>query len=69
MTESEKDPTSNQDGVMWRNLGLSFIITLVVSLIARITFSFIPDNILFNDFLAGWIGCLTWFSCMAFYDT
>ena len=67
--ESNTETQFCKGGVMWRNWVLPFIITLVVLIIVRVTFSFLPENILYNDFLAGWIGAMAWFFSRDFYAT
>lgn len=53
--------------VIWRNLILPFIITLVAMLVLTIAFQIIPKNSITTDFLAGWISCVVWFAARKHY--
>jgi hypothetical protein len=47
--------------VIWRNWIVPIFITLVVSIATRIIFHYIPENIVTNEFFAGWISCQTFY--------
>ena len=48
------------DSVIWRNWIVPIFISLVVSIIARVAFHYIPENTLTNEFFAGWISCVAY---------
>ena len=49
------------DSVIWRNWIVPVFISLVVSIITRVIFHYIPENIITNEFMAGWISCVTFY--------
>ena len=57
-----KKRNSFLDSVIWRNWIVPIFITLVVSIVIRLVFHYIPENTVTNEFIAGWISCLTYLS-------
>jgi len=55
-----KKRNSFLDSVIWRNCIVPIFITLVISIVLRLVFRYIPENTVTNEFLAGWISCVAY---------
>jgi hypothetical protein len=38
------------------------VICILVGVILKVTFYYLPKNIITTDFFAGWITCIVWYS-------
>ncbi len=55
------DITGNKFLKIWRNNILPSIISFTVSVGLSVLFLFIPENIFTTNFLAGWLGCMSYY--------
>ena len=74
--DNKKQETSNNNDtanlgifiVMWRNWIIPLMIVTAAAIVLRVGFGYI-DNIVFNDYFAGWLSCMIWFWARDYYAT
>ena len=52
--------------IVWRKFLIPIMIALVVGVLTKVLFGLLPENMLLNDFSAGWISCVLYYSSQSY---